>query len=146
MLEKDLRIIQNEFWDIVGFSATAKISGLSADRSAGVIVELTKKIYEKKTQPIDLLRATIATSQLIERWSRLNQRLALGKISSIDDTETLQSVLDEFTSGNLPMKKVMRLTRISYVAKPSLGANKAIALLSRLMTVYPDISLQEPKS
>jgi hypothetical protein len=142
MVERDLRIIQKEFRDVAGFMATAEITEDGASRSAGIIVALEEKIFGEKTQPIDLFRATLATSQLIERWSQLRQHLAAGSISSVNDEETLKLVQEKFTGGNLPKDEIMRLTTITYVANPGLGANKAMDVLSKLRTIYADISLK----
>jgi len=146
MVEKDLRIIQKEFRDIVGFTATAGISDAGAKRSAGIIVDLEDKILGKNTQAIDLFRATLATSQLIERWSQIRQSLVAGSISSVEDAETLELLHAKFSGGNLAKAEIMRLTKIAYVANPAWGANKAMEVLDKLRTIYADISLHQPKS
>ena len=144
MVEKDLRIVQKEFRDIVGFTATAKISEESALRSAEVIVELEVKVCENKTQPTDLLRAVLATSQLVEHWSQLQQRFELGLIPTVGNVKKFNSVHEKITEGNLPMEENMNLFKVAYVAKPSMGANKAMELLSKLRTIYKDIPIQQP--
>lgn len=141
MIERDFVSTQKEFRDIVGFVATAPISDEGANRSAGVIVELEDKIISKTTQPSDLLRATIAASQLVERWGQMRQSLAAGSISHIDDEDTLVSLKEKFAAANLPKDELMRLLTVTIVASPSAGANKAMDVLSRLRTIYADISL-----
>lgn len=145
MIEKDFRIIQKEFRDMVGFMATAEISEAGANRSAGIIVELEEKIISKTTKPGDLFRATIAASQLIERWGQLRQCFAAGIISNVEDGETLALLKEKFSAGNLPKEELMRLLKIACVASPSVGANKAMDVVSQLRTIYADISLQQPR-
>lgn len=146
MSERDLHVIQHEFRKRVGFIATAQITEVGAARSAGIIVDIEKRIHENATQPADLFLATLAASQLIERWNQLQQHVAAGSISSVKDTETLQMVQQKFSAGNLPMVEIMRLTKLSFVADPSLGANKAMEVLTELQNIYNDISLHsEPQ-
>jgi len=142
MAEKDLHTLQREFRNIVAPVATAEISEEGAARSAGIIVELDEKMHKKRTEPIDLFRATLSTSQLIERWSQQQQRLAAGSISSVNDVDTVRSIQEKFAGGNLPKEEIMRLTKLLCVASPSFGANTAMEVLSKLRGTYADISLQ----
>lgn len=145
MVEKDLYIIQKEFRDIVGPLATAEITADGADRSARTIINLQQKLREGKTQPIHLLQAAIATSQLIERWSQLNQHLIAGTIKEIDDAKTVGTILYKVAVGNLSEEEDMELSALVYVASPSAGANNAMDVLSKLRAIYPDISLRQPQ-
>ena len=104
MAEKDLHTLQREFRNIVAPVATAEISEEGAARSAGIIVELDEKMLKKRTEPIDLFRATLATSQLIERWSQQQQRLAAGSILSVNDVDTVKSIQEKF-AGGLPSEE-----------------------------------------
>jgi hypothetical protein len=145
MVENDFHKISTEFRNIVGVVATAEITEDGAARSAAIIVELEDKIYRKTTKPVDLFRAVLATSQLIERWSQLRQHLVSGSISSINDMQTFKNVQEKFAKGNLPIEEIQRLTEVMYVASPGLGANKAMDVLRKLQAMYTDISLQQPQ-
>lgn len=145
MIEKSLYAIEEEFLNFVGFKAKAEISDKGALRSAGVIIELFEKVSEKTTQPSDLFRATIATSQLIERWSQQVDSFLSGAIPTVDNVEALLVLSEMFSSGDYPEEEMLRILKHACVASPKLGAQKAMAVLSDLRTIYSDISLQQPR-
>jgi hypothetical protein len=146
MVEKDFRIVQQIFRDVVGPPATAEISEEGALRSAGIIIDILHRIETRTTHPIDLLRATIATSQLIERWYQLRQRLVLGSISTINDEETIRTLKERYAGGNLTKEDMMQRTKMTWVANPAVGANKALEVLSTLRTLYPTIPLRQQET
>ena len=143
MIEKDSRILSLQLRDTLGFVANAKISEEGARRSAEIVVDLEEKIRAGYTHPADLFRAVIAASQLVARWGQLKWQLAGGSIRKVEDTETIMAIQEKFSGGNLPKDEIMRLTAISYVANPSLGANSAMDVLTRLQTEYAEIPLKQ---
>jgi hypothetical protein len=146
MAEQDFVDVQRAFRQTVGVLATAEITKQGAKNSADVIVDLEGKLIENKTQPIHLMQAAIAASQLIERWGQQNQRVASGSIMNVNDEETLALIKEKMSQGNLSKEENMLLTARMYVADPKRGANKAMEVFSKLRALYPDIPLAQPLS
>lgn len=143
MIEKDFHVVQQKFRDAVGPVATAEISEEGALRSAGVILDIMHKIDARTTQPSDLMRATIATSQLIERWGQLRQRYVAGSIPRIDDEEIILQAHDMLTVPDVPLEVTQKMLTAVYVASPAVGAIKALEVFTTLRVLYPTIPIRQ---
>jgi hypothetical protein len=144
MIEQSgLRVSQQKFKETVGFRATTRISEKGAWESAGIIVELDELIISKNTQPIDLFKAVIATSQLLSRWDQLQKSYISGEIPYVINNEELFKIGERIKFGNLSKDEIKKLTQESYVASPERGVYKALEVLNILHDLYPEYRLCE---
>ena len=142
MTERDLPRVQQHLYDIVGFRARAEISAEGAIRSAGIIIDIEDAINMEATEPIDLFNAIIATSQLVERWGQIQYQWMLGYLSSVDDCNMVRQI-QKRKHGTHSTQEDTELRKEEYVARPAYAANKAMEVLTKLQTIYPDIPLKK---
>jgi hypothetical protein len=140
--KENLVDVKNELTDMIGFNAPAEISMQGAMRSAGILVEIEERMISKNASPMDLLSASISTSQLLNWWEQRDQLVASGKLQTIEDTETISQIAEKFTQGNLPKEEIKHLTKLLYVANPRIGANKGMQMLRDLKMIFPAVDIK----
>lgn len=135
--------LKKQFKEIVGFRAPAPISEEGAINSSGVIIEVEEKFLEKKMDPSDILRAVIATSQLLQWCEQENREVGMGAKQKPGNPLRKEEIVSEFEKGGHSKDELKQLSRELYVVDPALGASKSMQLLTTLHKNYPDIPLKQ---
>jgi hypothetical protein len=135
--------LKDQFKEIVGNPASIPISLENASRSAGIIVEVEERFVKGEDLPSDLFRVVISASQLLQWCGQEEKAVRDGKKYFAGNPQEKRGVLKKLKAGGNDLEEIKKLMQKLYVADPLLGARKAMELLTKLHSKYPDIPLKQ---
>ncbi len=84
----------------------------------------------------------IATSQLLQWCDQETRAVSGGKKAVPGNPQVRNEIIEKFKKGS-DKEELKRLTQELYVADPLLGARKAMELLEKLHSKYPEVALKQ---